>query len=118
MMDESPHGRSVVWRGLHLAGYEYARIGRRDAAWMLEGTAVFSYEHAPCILAYEIACTETWETRSCRVMGWVGEHRIEVAIEVSADRYRYESGDGRFTRELVVDDAGFVREYPGFWIAA
>ena len=30
------------------------------------------------------------------------------------DRYRYESGTG-FSAELVVDDVGLVREYPGGW---
>jgi hypothetical protein len=31
--------------------------------------------------------------------------------------YRFESGDGRFTRDLTVNDAGFVLDYPGLWRA-
>ena len=29
--------------------------------------------------------------------------------------YRYESTDGTFVRDLRVNDAGFVIDYPGFW---
>ncbi|MBI2159125.1 MAG: putative glycolipid-binding domain-containing protein [Candidatus Rokubacteria bacterium] len=36
---------------------------------------------------------------------------------LAEDRYRYESGGGRFTAELRVDRSGFVREYPGIWVA-
>jgi len=36
---------------------------------------------------------------------------------LSEDRYRYESAGGQFTAELVVDTAGFVRDYPGIWVA-
>ncbi len=32
--------------------------------------------------------------------------------------YRYESGGGSFKRELKVNEAGFVTEYPDLWIAA
>jgi hypothetical protein len=47
----------------------------------------------------------------------------EMTIEVleqeyrrlSADRYHYESADGAFQRELLVDDSGFVLHYPGLW---
>ena len=31
--------------------------------------------------------------------------------------YRFESSDGEFTRELTVDDAGLVIDYPGLWKA-
>jgi hypothetical protein len=36
---------------------------------------------------------------------------------VGTDRYLYESAGGTFRRELLVDAAGFVLEYPGLWIA-
>ena len=34
---------------------------------------------------------------------------------IAPDRYLYESDGGRFCRELIVDDTGFVLEYPGLW---
>lgn len=39
----------------------------------------------------------------------------QVYTRLSADRYRYESGGGRFSTELVVENSGLVREYPGFF---
>jgi hypothetical protein len=41
----------------------------------------------------------------------------QVYTRLAADRYLYESAGGIFRRELVVDAAGFVLDYPGFWIA-
>ena len=32
-------------------------------------------------------------------------------------RYRYSSRDGEFVRDLTVNEAGFVTDYPGFWTA-
>jgi hypothetical protein len=34
---------------------------------------------------------------------------------LDATTYRYQSGGGRFVRELAVNEAGFVTVYPGFW---
>jgi hypothetical protein len=39
----------------------------------------------------------------------------QVYQRLSEDTYRYESAGGRFTRELSVNQAGFVTHYPGFW---
>lgn len=36
----------------------------------------------------------------------------------SVSTYRYESGGGSFMRDLKVNEAGFVTEYPDLWIAA
>jgi hypothetical protein len=36
---------------------------------------------------------------------------------LAANLYRYRSGDGRFQRDLTVDDQGFVIDYPGIWRA-
>lgn len=36
---------------------------------------------------------------------------------LAGDRYRYESGGGRFVRELEVTPTGFVTLYPDFWVA-
>jgi hypothetical protein len=34
---------------------------------------------------------------------------------VGAETYRYETLAGKFVKELTVNDAGFVTNYPGFW---
>lgn len=36
---------------------------------------------------------------------------------IASETYRYESANGKFRRDLRVDAAGFVLEYPGFWRA-
>jgi hypothetical protein len=41
----------------------------------------------------------------------------QVYTRLGQDRYLYESADGTFRRELSVDGAGFVLEYPGLWRA-
>lgn len=41
----------------------------------------------------------------------------QTYTRLSDDRYRYESAGGQFTAELLVDEAGFVRDYPGIWVA-
>ncbi|HEV7838999.1 MAG TPA: putative glycolipid-binding domain-containing protein [Gemmatimonadaceae bacterium] len=41
----------------------------------------------------------------------------QVYTRLAHDRYRYVSAGGAFQRDLTVDDRGFVREYPGLWVA-
>jgi hypothetical protein len=41
----------------------------------------------------------------------------QVYTRFAEDRYLYESGGGAFRRELIVDDIGFVVDYPGVWTA-
>jgi uncharacterized protein len=40
----------------------------------------------------------------------------QIYTRIASHRYRYESGD--FRRELTVDDAGLVTDYPDLWTAA
>ena len=54
---------------------------------------------------------------------WVKFPTLELEVleqtytRTSATTYRYESAGGAFTREIVVNDDGFVLEYPGMWRA-
>lgn len=41
----------------------------------------------------------------------------QVYTRMAPDRYLYESAGGTFRRELTVDAAGFVLDYPDLWIA-
>ncbi len=41
----------------------------------------------------------------------------QVYRRVDETIYQYEAGDGSFTAELLVNDAGFVTHYPGGWLA-
>jgi uncharacterized protein len=65
---------------------------------------------------------EIGETRTVRA-AWLRFPSLELEpleqsySRLAADRYRYESGGGRFTSELAVDGSGVVRDYPGIWVA-
>jgi hypothetical protein len=39
----------------------------------------------------------------------------QTYTRVDDNLYRYESRDGSFSRDLTVDEHGFVTDYPGFW---
>jgi uncharacterized protein len=41
----------------------------------------------------------------------------QVYTRLAEDRYLYESAGGSFRRELIVDDIGFVIDYPDVWTA-
>jgi hypothetical protein len=41
----------------------------------------------------------------------------QTYTRVDADTYRYESDNGRFKRDLKVNEAGFVVDYPDMWVA-
>jgi hypothetical protein len=41
----------------------------------------------------------------------------QVYTRLSRDHYLYESAGGAFRRELTVDEAGFVLDYPDLWRA-
>ena len=41
----------------------------------------------------------------------------QVYTRLAEDRYLYESAGGSFRRELIVDDTGFVVDYPDLWTA-
>ena len=34
---------------------------------------------------------------------------------INVERVHYESGGGKFTRDLRIGNSGFVLDYPGFW---
>ena len=50
-----------------------------------------------------------------RFPGFALEPLEQVYQRVGEAAYRYESAGGKFTRELSVNQAGFVMHYPGFW---
>jgi uncharacterized protein len=54
---------------------------------------------------------------------WVRFPQLSVEVldqsytRLADDRYLYESAGGSFRRELLVDDVGFVLDYPDLWSA-
>ncbi len=76
--------QTILWRGISWPGHEACRLFCLNSGWHLEGSAVFSYEKAPCRLDYRIACDPAWRTHSARVNGWVGHTLVSVYIETDS----------------------------------
>jgi hypothetical protein len=57
----------------------------RDAAWRLEGAAVFLHETGPAQLVYRLACDGSWRTHAGEVYGWVAARAIDVRIARTGD---------------------------------
>ena len=71
---------SILWRRLDTPGHDACRLDEREAAWTLDGAAVFREDGAATRLAYAIVCDRGWRTRHGHVRGWIGERRVEHSI--------------------------------------
>jgi uncharacterized protein len=78
--------RFILWRGIYLPGHEACRLFSQDSYWHLEGAAVFSHNHEPCRLAYEVVCNAHWNTLRGKVSGWLGNAKVEIELAVDTDR--------------------------------
>src|SRR5215472_1427774 len=76
----------ILWRRLDLPGHEIARLEALDNGWKLCGTTIFAYPHGPTILDYVIVCDAAWQTKSARIIGAIGDRRIDVSVSVDAER--------------------------------
>jgi hypothetical protein len=81
-MENKATPNSILWRRLDQPGHESARLFFQGDSWHLQGTAVFSCDQLPCRLDYKIVCDSRWHTRRAKVVGWMGNDEIEIAIEV------------------------------------
>jgi hypothetical protein len=87
--------QSILWLRLDRPGHEFARVRSHGADWHLSGTAVFVHEQQPCRLDYLVVCDRGWQTRSGRIIGWIGN--VEVEIEVAVDSARRWRLNGKLT---------------------
>ena len=92
--------------------------------WELTDCDDVDLNFSPCTNTLPIRRLGLAEGESARVRAaWVRfpEFTLEVLEQVytrtGPETYQYESANGRFRRELTVDAAGFVLEYPDFWRA-
>ena len=77
---------SILWRGFYLPGHEACQLLQLDSHWHLTGSAVFSYQQQPCRLDYRIVCNPGWHTLSGKVVGWLGQSKVDIEITVDHDR--------------------------------
>jgi hypothetical protein len=75
----------LLWKRLDRPGHEFVRLADEPDGHCLSGVALFRHDGAACRLDYDIICGRDWRTRSATVQGYVGERRIDVAIDVAAD---------------------------------
>jgi hypothetical protein len=68
-------------------------------------------------LALEVGARQTVRAAWLRFPSFELEPLEQTYSRLAEDRYRYESGGGRFTAELLVGSDGLVRDYPGIWVA-
>lgn len=129
----------VVWHTLRCkltesVGEEHhdLDIRRQGKQWTLNGMAVAEVEGAEDIdLGFSPATNllpirrlglKVGESAAVRA-AWVRfpEFTLEMLEQSYTrsgdDTYRYESGGGKFRRDLKVDASGFVLDYPGLWAA-
>jgi hypothetical protein len=93
---------SILWERLDRPGHESARLRRLGADVILEGSAVFGHEGAPCRLDYVVVANGRFHTTRGTVRGWLGERSVEIEIAVEAGRWSM-NGDSRPEIEGAVD---------------
>ena len=71
---------STLWRRLDTPGHDACRLEGTEAAWELDGTAVFRHEGAPAQLRYFVACDLKWCTRRGHVRGSLGAQPVDFTI--------------------------------------
>ncbi len=75
-------GAAILWRGYELPGHEACRLFYQAGRWHIEGSVVFTHKNYPCLLSYRIRCDRDWRTRTAAVVGWVGDQKISLLIDV------------------------------------
>ena len=78
---------TILWERLDRPGHESARLRRRGSEHVLEGSAVFEHEGAPCRLDYFVVADGRFHTSRGTVRGWLGETAVEIEIVAEAGRW-------------------------------
>jgi hypothetical protein len=77
---------AILWRRLDQPGHDAARLVEDATGARLEGSAVFAEGGQPCRLDYQVACDAAWRTVSARVVGWIGDAAVDVALAADDQR--------------------------------
>jgi hypothetical protein len=78
---------TILWERLDGPGHESARLRSRGSEMVLEGSAVFEHEGAPCRLDYLVVADRRFHTSRGTVRGWLGERGVEIEIVAEAGRW-------------------------------
>jgi len=78
---------TILWERLDRPGHESARLRRRGSEHVLEGSAVFEHEGAPCRLDYLVVADDRFQTLRGTVRGWLGQRGVEIEIAAESGRW-------------------------------
>jgi uncharacterized protein len=67
-------------------------------------------------LALEVGQSAVFKAAWLRFPSFTLEPLEQVYRRLTVATYRYESAGGKFVRDLTVNPAGFVTDYPDFWV--
>ncbi len=79
---------TAIWRRLDRPGHGAARLRRRDAGWLLQGTAAFVHEGGPASVAYQEEVDADWSTTRGNSNGFLGENAFQHQIRRARDGWR------------------------------
>ncbi len=83
---------SILWRGLYFPGHEACRLFLLNAAWHLEGAALFAHDQKPCRLEYQVICDAAWRTLSAKIDGWVGQKAVSIQVKTDSHQHWWLNG--------------------------
>ena len=114
-------------------GFDIELLRNAAGEWSVNGSKVWEvtgcddvdFEFSPCtntlpIRRLNLAVGEGSVVRAAwlRYPSFALELFEQTYTRTGGMTYRFESGDGKFTRELTVNAAGLIVDYPGLWRAA
>jgi hypothetical protein len=113
-------------------GFDVELLRNAAGEWSVNGSKVWEvtgcddvdFEFSPCtntlpIRRLNLAIGERGVVRAAwvRFPSFAVELFEQTYTRTGEMTYRFESADGTFTRELTVNDAGLIVDYPGLWRA-
>ncbi|RYY61478.1 MAG: hypothetical protein EOO24_59045, partial [Comamonadaceae bacterium] len=71
---------SILWQRLDVPGHDACRLEHSDAAWQLDGAAVFRQADGQIAqLHYRVRCDSAWHTQWGTVRGWIGNRAVDLS---------------------------------------
>ncbi|MET0937332.1 MAG: putative glycolipid-binding domain-containing protein [Luteibacter sp.] len=76
---------SILWQRLDVPGHDACRLEQLDAAWQIDGAAVFRQADGRVAqLHYRVRCDRLWHTQWGTVRGWVGAAPVDLSVSHDA----------------------------------
>jgi uncharacterized protein len=100
---------SFLWQKLDHPGHDSCRLLRLPNAWRLSGMAVFCEAHRACHFHYEVTADAAFQTRSAKVVGYLGNTPIDIRIRSAGPkRWRVDGAVNAEVAGCIDVDLGFT----------